>query len=135
MNNIMLGFARIFIGMLFLVPALGATRNFSGIKVLYLSIKGIPFPEVFLTLALILLYLGSLSVIIGYRVKIGSLLLMLFLLVVTILYHLDFSNPVRLLDFFKNLAVFGGLILIEIHGPGKYSLDQYLKMRKMHRKK
>ena len=72
---------------------------------------------------------GGLSVLLGYRAKIGAGLLMLFLAPVTVMMHKFWatSDPmmsqIHMVMFMKNVALFGGALLIAHFGAGPYSLD------------
>ncbi len=64
---------------------------------------------------------GGLMLLLGIKPRIGALLLILFLVPMTILLHHFWFLPsekkeVELAFFMKNMAIFGGLILILIHG-------------------
>lgn len=81
----------------------------------------VPWSAVVLAFGTLFELLGSFMLLIGYREKIGVLLLILFLIPTTILFHSFwfFDDPVREIQmtmFFKNLAILGGLIIVAIHG-------------------
>ena len=75
--------------------------------------KGLPYPEVLLAGAVGLLLLGSASLITGKYLRHGITALIIFLIPTTILFHTDF--PAERVAFFKNLAIFGGLFLVEAY--------------------
>lgn len=74
-----------------------------------------------------LMIAGGLLVLIGYRAKLGALLLLLFMIPITFFYPIE-----QLLDaeyqaaIFKNIAIIGGLFMILAHGTGKYSVRRIL---------
>ena len=90
--------------------------------------KGIPFPQVALVLAIVLLILGSLSVVIGFKARIGALMLLVFLIPATFYFH-DFWNMddatagVQQIMFMKNLSIAGTMLLITVMGAGPWSID------------
>ncbi len=68
-------------------------------------------------------FLGSLLMIVGWRVRLGSSFLLLFLLVETgVVYdfwHLTGTEQtIAMTMFFKNLAIFGGLMVVLAFGKG-----------------
>ena len=70
--------------------------------------------------------LFPLLIIVGYKTKLASLVMILFILTVTIIFHTDFSNEMQLIAFLKNIAIAGGFLIIFVRGAGKYSLDNKL---------
>lgn len=73
--------------------------------------------------------IGSLSIIFGYKARAGAILLMLFIIPATYIFH-DFWNEtndaamqLQQIMFLKNLAIFGGLLYIACEGPGRWACD------------
>jgi|SRR5690554_4854509 len=73
--------------------------------------KGMPLPALFLAGAVGLLLIGVLSLLTGKYLRYGVSALVLFLIPTTLLFHLDF--PDERISFFKNLAIFGGLLMVD----------------------
>jgi putative oxidoreductase len=74
--------------------------------------------------------LGGLSILLGYRAKVGAWLIVLFLIGVTPLHKFwGISNPMmqqlQAAMFMKNLAMLGGALLITQFGSGPWSLDSH----------
>jgi putative oxidoreductase len=73
--------------------------------------------------------LGGLSILLGYRAKIGAWLLVLFLVGVTPMLHKfwGISDPMvaqmQMVNFMKNVSMLGGALLITQFGSGPWSLD------------
>ncbi|MEX1098221.1 MAG: DoxX family protein [Planctomycetales bacterium] len=71
---------------------------------------------------------GGLSVLLGWQARYGALLLALFLVPVTAIFH-DFwtyQEPERLnqmMHFSKNATIIGGLLMVAALGAGPVSLD------------
>ncbi len=82
--------------------------------------QGLPLPDVLGIGAIVFLLLGSLSLILGYKSNIGAILLILFLIPTTIVFHPIASD---LSGFLKNLGLVGGLLMIIHYGSGAVSLD------------
>jgi putative oxidoreductase len=65
----------------------------------------------------------------GYKTRLGALLLFLFLIPVTLTFHnfWTYSDPkeqhVNMLFFMHNLTLMGGLLLLMTTGPGPLSID------------
>jgi len=75
---------------------------------------------------IVLMIMGGLSVLIGYRAKLGALLLLVFLIPSTLTYYLDFSDVMKQQMFIRNIAIIGGLLMIVAHGSGRYSIKRML---------
>lgn len=69
---------------------------------------------------------GGLSLLLGYRVKIGALLLIIFLIPATLIFHNFLADGEQLNAFLKNLGLIGGLLMMIYTGSGAASLDEAL---------
>lgn len=87
-----------------------------------MTAKGIPFAGFLIIPTIVILIGGGLSVLLGYRAKLGAWLLIGFLIPATLLFHTDFPEEKN--SFFKNLGLMGGLLLIVAQGSGDFSLDR-----------
>ena len=124
---------RLLIATIFLLSAVGnKLRNFDDVAAIMKS-QGIPQPQVMLAGAILFLIAGSLSIILGYRARIGAALLFVFLVLATYYFH-DFWNVSSLLkpqlkqeqmiQFMKNLSLMGTMLFVMANGSGAMSLDQ-----------
>ena len=100
-----------------------------GATVQLLAIKDVPAAPLLHFLTLIVMVLGSLSLFLGFRTRLGALTLFVFTLVANALMH-DFwniANPIeRQADyeiFARNVAIAGGLLVLMGVGPGKFAID------------
>jgi putative oxidoreductase len=91
--------------------------------------EGVPAPQFLLVGAIAFLIAGSLSVILGYKARIGAALLLAFLVLATYYFH-DFwtiSDPQaqqeQMIQFMKNLGLMGAMVLVIANGTGPMSLD------------
>lgn len=71
---------------------------------------------------------GGLSVAIGYKSKIGAVLLILFLVPTTLMIHDFWTMPEAQMqeemgNFMKNLSILGGLFVLAVTDPGRFSVD------------
>lgn len=76
--------------------------------------------DVFLAGAIAFLLLGGLSLILGYKTRLGAFLLICFLVPTTIVFHIGPDETGALL---KNAGLLGGLLMIISNGPGAWSID------------
>jgi len=71
---------------------------------------------------------GGLCVLVGYKARWASIVLLIFVILTLFIAHNFWvmegaSRTANQVNFYKNLAIMGGLLLIFAHGPGRYSLD------------
>jgi putative oxidoreductase len=121
---------RVMIALIFLMSAVGnKIPNFRGVAG-YMASEGVPAPQVMLAGAIVFLIAGSLSVILGYRTRIGAALLLVFLILATYYFH-DFwtmegpDREMQMIQFLKNLSLMGTMVFLIANGSGALSLDQY----------
>ncbi len=121
-NALVLFVARVCIAAVFIWGASGKVFAYD-MNVQYMASKGFTMIPFFLVSAAIVEFLGGLSLIFGYKSRLGALILLLFLIPTTIIFH-DFWNleaakqlPEQV-NFMKNLAIFGGLLYVLVFGTG-----------------
>lgn len=110
-------------------------------------------PDFLLYGAIVLLVLGGLMILTGYRASLGSFLLLLYWVPVTFIVH-DFWNVpfeckmtvdcpqlqmngaevfrrLQGVMFMKNLAVTGGLLMVMVNGSGRFSIKRLFATTKV----
>ncbi len=113
---------RIFLVAIFVMSGLGKIANPQGTQQ-YMAAMGMPMTGFFLIGAIFLELAGAASLLLGYWTRVGALLLIIFMIPATLIFHTNFSDQVQLIMFMKNLAMTGGLLTILAFGPGGLSLD------------
>src|SRR5689334_15595154 len=117
---------RILYAAIFLMAAPG---HFTQGTIAYAASHGVPLAFVAVPLAGVIALAGGLSVILGYKARIGAWLLVLFLIPVTLVMHNFWAvaDPamatIQQVMFMKNLSMLGGALLIAHFGAGPLSLD------------
>lgn len=107
----------------------GGLNNFTKQAVTYAASQGVPLASVLVPISGLIAVVGGLSILLGYRVKVGAWLIALFLAGVTPTMHKfwGISNPVmaqmQMASFMKNISILGGALLISQFGAGPLSLD------------
>ena len=115
---------RIFLSVLFLIEGIG--KLFTQEQVItYMEDYGVP--GILFIPAVIVEILFPLLLIVGYKTRLAALVLALFTLTVTIIFHTDFDDGMQLISFLKNLAITGGFMIVIAYGSNKFSLDHFLK--------
>jgi putative oxidoreductase len=108
---------------------MSAPGHFTKSMVQSAASHGVVAPEILVPLAGVIALLGGLSVLLGYRAKFGSWLLVVFLVPVTLTMHNFWavSDPaaakMQQMMFMKNLVMLGGALIIGYFGTGPLSLD------------
>ena len=103
--------------------------HFSSQEIAYAAQAGVPTPGLLVPASGILALAGGVSILLGYRAKIGAWLLVLFLVPVTLMMHNFWAvkNPmmaqIQMAMFLKNVTMLGGALLISQFGAGPLSLD------------
>ena len=116
-------FGRIFLSALFLIEGISKIFNYE-ITIQYMSDYNVS--KYLLIPAIIVEIVFPLLLIVGYKTKLSSLALGLFTIATALIFHTDFLNSMQFISFLKNFAIAGGLMIIFINGPKKYSLDHKL---------
>ena len=116
-------FARASMSALFLINGYNKIIYFEG-TVDWMSMYGLP--AFFIYPAIILEIFAPILIIFGYKTKLAAFFLSGFCLLTAIIFLSDFSSQSELNGFFKNVGLAGGFLLLTIHGPKRFSLDNKL---------
>jgi len=101
----------------------------------YLGSLGVPNPALWSMIAIAVEFIVALTLILGVATRYGALLGLLYLIVATALAHRYWEYPqaqqlIQYTNFTKNLAIFGGMLLVFVHGAGRFSIDHMLSKDK-----
>lgn len=103
--------ARVLLCLVFVYSLVGKLTGFAG-PAAAIAAKGLPLAPVLLVAAIVLMAAGSALVISGWRSRLGAVLLLLFLVPTTMLFHGDVADAGERIQLLKNLAIVGGLLLL-----------------------
>jgi putative oxidoreductase len=125
---------RVALATIFILAAVGnKIPNFSAVSG-YMAAKGVPAPQFLLVGAIAFLLVGGISVVVGYKARIGAFLLLVFLILASYYFH-DFwrlTDPAeqqeQTIQFMKNLSMMGAMLFLMANGPGAWSLDGRRKL-------
>jgi putative oxidoreductase len=132
LQGILAVLGRVMLCTIFSMAAVGnKIPNFRAVADVMAS-KGIPAPTIMLVGAIVFLIAGSLSIILGYKARIGATLLLIFLVLATYYFHFhDFQQATdqkekteQMIQIMKNMGLMGAMLLIIANGPGPMSLDE-----------
>ena len=113
---------RILLAAIFLLSGIKKIRTFEATAA-SMGEQGIFIPQVLLVGAIICLMLGSLALILGLKARWGAILLIVFMIPTTLIYHPPNGNENDLIQFMKNLSIVGALLLVVAFGAGPVSFD------------
>lgn len=119
--------ARVCLAAVFITAGIGKFMFFDQTSA-YMAAKGFPVIPLFLVVAALVEIVGGLILVFGYRTRFGALILALFLIPTTIIFHnfwdlTGAEQSAQQTMFFKNVAIFGGLLYVLCHGAGVFSID------------
>jgi len=112
---------------------MAAPTHFSKQTITYAAAQGVPLASVAVPVSGIIALAGGLSILLGYRAKVGAWLIVLFLVAVTPMMHRFWTvhDPMmaqmQMVMFMKNVALLGGALLISQFGSGPLSLDPQVR--------
>lgn len=119
----------VFLGRLFfvLIFLMAGFTHWMKPVIAFAASQGVPMASVLVPLSGLIALLGSLSILIGYRAKLGAWLIVLFLIGVTPMHKFwGITDPMmqqmQMAMFMKNVAMLGGALLITQQGSGPWSL-------------
>ena len=103
--------ARVLLCLVFVNAVIGKLMGFGAVAGV-IAAKGLPLAPLLLVAAMALMAVGSALVISGCKARLGAILLLLFLVPTTLIFHSDVADTMQRIQLFKNLAIIGGLLLV-----------------------
>ena len=119
---------RILLAILFMKSGWGKIGGFEQTAAMMAS-KGVPMAQIALIVTIVLELGAGLMLVVGYKARWAALAIALWLIPVTIMFHGYWNVPADQVmnqtnHFFKNVSIFGGMLMVFAFGPGRYSLDR-----------
>ena len=125
---------RVLIGILYLPSGFGKLTGIRGPGLdgfaHYLAGKGVPGPAIaWAVVAAAVEFFGGLLLVLGFKTRVVAVLLVGFTIVAAILAHAFWAAPseqyqAQYANFFKNIAICGGLLYVFVRGAGPLSIDR-----------
>ena len=118
---------RILYSAIFLVAG---PQHFCSKTIAYAASQGVIMPNLLVPFSGILAILGGLSIVLGFKARLGAILLVLFLVPVTLTMHQfwGLTDPMmanlQQIMFMKNLSMLGCALLVIYFGSGPMSLSK-----------
>lgn len=113
--------ARILLGQVFLLSGIGKLGAGYAATQGYMASAGVPGGLLPLVIALEIG--GGVALIAGFLTRWAALALAAFSVLGALFFHMDFKDQMQTINFTKNLAMTGGLLLLFVHGAGAWSID------------
>lgn len=119
----MLLLGRLLMSVIFIGSGLQKLRIFSGVAE-DMANRHIPLAAVALAITLIIEIGGGLMVLTGFGARYAALIIFLWLIPVTLVYHHFWGIPeaakeMQQVNFLKNVAIMGGLLILAYASPGR----------------
>jgi len=96
----------------------------------YTASMGVPFPTAATLFSGLILLVGGLSILLGYKVKIGAIILVVFLIPTSFIAHAfwgiedQMQAQMQMILFMKNIAMTGAALMFFYFGTGPLSIEK-----------
>lgn len=128
MNSTLLLLGRVGLSVLFIVSGFNKLMSVAGVAGM-LSSKGFPMPNELGYLVGALELVGGLMILVGFKARWAGAVLAVFTIGTIVFFHNFWAmegapRNMNQLMAMKNLAIAGGMLLLFVTGPGRYSVDR-----------
>lgn len=94
----------------------------------YMEAMGVPGGV--LPLVIFAEIVGGLALAAGFLTRWAALGLAVFSVASAFLFHFQLADQMQFINFFKNIAIAGGFLVLAAHGAGKFSVDGLIAARR-----
>ncbi|GAB3791485.1 DoxX family protein [Dyella agri] len=120
--------ARILLMVLFVLFGWSKFTDYGGTSA-YMAAEGLPLPALAAVVVILMEFFVGLAIVLGFWTRPLALLLALYTLGTALIGHhywtmAGVERMANMINFYKNLSIIGGLLLLCLTGPGKYSIDR-----------
>lgn len=112
--------ARILMAQIFIISGIGKITGYAGTQA-YMAKAGVP--GALLPLVILTELGGALALLFGFQARWAALALAAFSVLAALLFHLHPGDQMQMINFMKNLAIAGGLLMVVRHGAGAPCID------------
>jgi putative oxidoreductase len=129
-NDITTLAGRILISVIFLISGFFKVGGYAQL-VGYATAVHLPMPGVAIAAAAAVELACGLAILAGFKTRFVAWLLFLYLIPVTYVFHNFWAvqgqeQQTQMVNFLKNIAIMGGLLVLSVNGAGAYSADAKL---------
>ncbi len=133
-DDVILLLGRLALGVIFVKSGLQKLMALSAFAA-SLAGRGVPQSATWAVIGATVEFIGGILIVTGFRTREASLLMILFVIVATGISHRfwEYAEAARRLQesqFFKNLAIIGGFLVLFVTGSGRYGLDALFGRKK-----
>lgn len=120
--------ARLLLMLLFVLFGFSKLTDYTGTSA-YMAAEGLPLPMLAAAVVIAMEFFVGLAIVLGFWTRPLALLLALYTLGTALVAHHYWSmagaeRMANMINFYKNLSIIGGLLLLCLTGPGRYSIDR-----------
>jgi putative oxidoreductase len=119
----LLPLARLLMSSLFVWDGVLQLRNPAG-TIQYFTSVHVPIPDVAVWVSIAIHLIGGLALLAGFKTRWAAALLALLCLGTALGVHLPIGDQANMINFYKNLAMTGGLLYVVAYGAGSISVDK-----------
>ena len=122
--------ARFMLVLLFLIFGWQKLTGFSGTEA-YMASVGAPLPWLSTVIAIVVEFFIGIALLLGIAVRPLALLMVVYTLATALIGHrywvlTGMDRFEAMINFYKNISIMGGFLLLYVTGAGKYSVDALL---------
>ncbi|WP_327440448.1 DoxX family protein [Pseudomonas donghuensis] len=126
-RDVIILLARILLMILFVMSGWSKLTGFDG-TVDYLASLGAPLPTVAAAVAVVMEFFVAIILILGFYTRPLAFLFALFVIGTAVIGHpfwnmVDPAKAANTVQYFKNMSIVGGLLLLSVTGAGRFSVD------------
>ena len=119
--------ARILLMILFVIFGWSKLTNFSSTTG-YMGAEGLPLPAVAAVVVIAMELVVGVALLLGFYTRPLALLLAVYTLAAALIGHDNWTmtgadRAANVINFYKNISIVGGLLLLGVTGAGKFSID------------
>ena len=135
LENTCLLAGRLLMGLYFILPGIGKVVDFAGTSA-YMARHDVPLIPILLVLTIIIQLAAGTALIVGFRGQWAALLLAMLTIAISVFMHnfwaitIEADQAHETQNFFKNMGIVAGLLMVSALGTGGFSLDSKLAARK-----
>ncbi|RQS54588.1 MULTISPECIES: DoxX family protein [unclassified Burkholderia] len=120
--------ARVLLMILFVLFGWQKLSGFSS-TVAYMASTGAPSPELSAVIAVAVELVGGALIAVGFYTRPLALVFAVYTLATALIGHRYWAlqgmdQYLAMINFYKNISIIGGLLLLAVSGPGRYSFDR-----------
>jgi putative oxidoreductase len=118
---------RILLAAIFLISGIHKIGGYAGTQG-YMEAMGVP--SALLPLVIFAEIAGGLAILSGFLTRWAAIGLAVFSVASAFLFHFELADQMQFINFFKNVAMAGGFMVLAAHGAGAFSIDSWLASRR-----